>query len=61
MQQEVINEAYLGRDADRRTEKVYREVEVQTVATDLASVKPQGLLLNDEFMGTRVARSNEPE
>ena len=61
MQQEVINEAYLERDADRRTEKVYREVEVQTVATDLASVKPQGLLLNDEFMGTRVARSNEPE
>ena len=39
MQREV-NDAYLGRDADRRTDKVYREVEVQTLATDLASAKP---------------------
>ena len=39
MQREV-NDAYLGRDADRRTDKVFREVEVQTLATDLASTKP---------------------
>ena len=58
MQREV-NDAYLGRDADRRTDKVYREVSVQTLATDLASTKPQGL--NEDCMGNQVTRSNEPE
>ena len=59
MQREV-NEAYLGRDSDKRTDKVYREVEVQTVDSDLASVKPQGLT-NEDYICTQVIRSHEPE